>query len=67
MRKPILRYVELYSGHCTIETGSNSEIIRRLGCFNVKFVRAATKKDVEWVKAFGGHVPDGKCLKQRAE
>jgi hypothetical protein len=58
MKKPVLRYVSLYSGRCGLTTDSVSAVMRREGSANVKCIRHATERDVAWIAGMGGRVPD---------
>ncbi len=61
----MLYYFESDRG-CGIRYGTNpatvrNEILREVGTYSgVKNFRKATKKDMAWVDAMGGHVPDDK-------
>lgn len=67
MSKPVIKYISLWGGGCGLSTSSKSEILRSHGTANVQLVRPATQKDVEWVRAFGGYVPDGRIEKATGE
>lgn len=67
MSKPILRYIDLENGRCGLTTETESVIYRRHGTDNVRFVRNATEKDVEWVQGMGGDVPDSYRLAKAGE
>ena len=60
MRKPTIRYVELAGLGCGLSTDSERNILRREGTSNVRRISNATKENVEWVRAMGGYVPDGR-------
>lgn len=58
-----LYYVETVFG-CGLRearsiTQARSQAIREIGTDNFKSIRKATKKDVDWVRGMGGHVPGG--------
>lgn len=59
MRRRTIMYISLHGTGCGLSTDSEKEIFRREGTSNVREVRPATQKDVDWVKAMGGYVPDG--------
>lgn len=65
MSKPIIRYIELYGGGCGLRAESPASIYRSEGTSNVRLVRNATEKDIVYVKAMGGHVPDGRIAKDQ--
>ena len=55
-------YLETMQG-CGIRCAANIQQARKnalveSGTFNFKSIRKATKRDIEWVRAMGGHVPD---------
>ena len=56
-RKPVINYIDLYSGRCGLTVERRSEVLRRLGTDNVRSVRPATEDEVLGVEAMGGHVP----------
>lgn len=58
-----IRYIKLYGGRCGLTTDTKREVMKREGTSNVLEVRPATQKDVDWVRGMGGHVPNGRILK----
>lgn len=58
-KKPIIQYIDLHGLGCALSADTPSQILRREGYANVRSIRPATSKDVAWVKAMGGYVPDG--------
>lgn len=61
MNKKVIKYISLRSG-CGLSTKSPEQILREEGSNNVQYVRDATAKDVEWIRAMGGYVPDGRIV-----
>lgn len=64
MSKPIIKAIELHIGGIGLSIYSKSTILICEGTANVRSIHNATKKDVEWVKAMGGYVPDGRIAKE---
>lgn len=61
MNKEKIYYVKALQG-CALRLGSDSKTarkaaLRELGTDNVKSIRLATRKDIEWVRSMGGRVP----------
>lgn len=59
----MLYYVSLYGGHCGLIaaksiTQAQAKALHNEGHSNVRGVRKATEKDIEWIRAMGGRVPD---------
>lgn len=67
MKKPILKYVELWGGGCGLKTGSDASIRRACGTGSVKRIRPATDEDVIWVENMGGYVLDGRIAEPAKE
>lgn len=59
MSKKIIKYISLKSG-CGLSTKSPEQILREEGSNNVEFVRNATADEVDWIRAMGGYVPEGR-------
>lgn len=58
MQRRYIKYVGLEGGYCALSTASKKAILDAHGRDNVTVIRPATKDEVEWVRAMGGHVPE---------
>lgn len=65
MSKPFLMCVELRSG-IGIRAESRRNILKQYGTVNVMDIHYATQKEIEWVRAMGGFVPEGRIHKEPA-
>lgn len=65
MKKKVIKYITLSGGRCGLSTATNKDILASEGRANVASIRPATREDVEWVRAMGGHVPEGIVRKAR--
>jgi hypothetical protein len=59
----MLYYVSLFGGQCGLIAAKSITQAKANACHdeghsNVIGVRKATEKDIEWVRAMGGRVPD---------
>lgn len=61
MKKPIIKCVYVHGRGVGLFTGTDAQIKRRLGTENVERIRPAKAKDIAYVKAMGGFVPDGRA------
>jgi len=60
-----IRYIKLFGGRCGLTTDTKREVLRREGESNVLDVRPATQQEVDWVRAMGGRVPEGKVRREK--
>jgi hypothetical protein len=65
MRRKTIKYITLTGGRCTLSTDTNRKIFDEEGRANVTLIRPATMDEVEWVRAMGGHVPEGIVRKKK--
>jgi hypothetical protein len=65
--KPIINYISLVGGRCGLTTESKREVLARCGSENVVATEPATQEQVDWIRAMGGKVPDGRVVKRKKE
>jgi hypothetical protein len=63
--KKVIQYISLDNGRCGLSTESPRDILHRIGTENVRAIRPASQKEVDWVRAMGGDVPDGIVRERR--
>jgi hypothetical protein len=64
MSKPYLKVIELRQGGMGLSTSSDPDIRRNHGMYNLRTIRYATQKDIDWVRCMGGHVPSVYSLRR---
>jgi hypothetical protein len=65
MKKKVIKYITLSGGRCGLSTATDKDILASEGRANVASIRPATREDVDWVRAIGGHIPEGIVRKAR--
>jgi hypothetical protein len=63
MSRKIIKAVTLRGGRVGLSAETESAIKRRVGSDNLVSVKPATQSQVDWVRAMGGIVPDGRVAK----